>query len=140
MAQGKKAKANSKRVCPPPPPVPPHGRFQAPSYLSPLVTQVDAHLLCTHARVPLFLPARGRPCALQYVLLLLTAYPLAAVFSRLPNATAKHVFSAVVGVWTMQFVFYGQWIHSFISSAVTYLMVLVLPNKWVEASWFVSCV
>ena len=65
----------------------------------------------------------------QYVLLLLLAYPLAAVSARLPNATTKHVFSAGLGVWFMQFVFYGQWIHSFISSAVTYLMVLALPNR-----------
>lgn len=68
--------------------------------------------------------------ALQYVLLLVTAYPLAAVFSRLPNTTAKHIFSAVVGVWTMQFVFYGQWIHSLVSSLVTYIMVLILPNRF----------
>lgn len=67
---------------------------------------------------------------MKYVLLLLAAYPLAAVFSRLPNATTKHFFSALVGVWMMQFVFYGQWIHSFVSAAVTYLMVLVLPNKY----------
>ncbi|CAM9814250.1 unnamed protein product, partial [Ectocarpus sp. 12 AP-2014] len=65
----------------------------------------------------------------QYVLLLLAAYPLAAVFVRLPNAAAKHLFSTLLGVWIMQFVFYGQWIHSFISSAATYLMVLTLPNR-----------
>ena len=63
------------------------------------------------------------------MLLLLAAYPLAAVFARLPNATAKHVFSTCLGVWMMQFVFYGQWIHSFLSAAVTYLMVLGLPNR-----------
>eukprot|EP00752_Nemacystus_decipiens_P014687 g13083.t1 len=66
---------------------------------------------------------------MKYVILLLAAYPLAAVFARLPNATTKHIFSAGLGVWIMQFVFYGQWIHSFISSAATYLMVLVLPNR-----------
>lgn len=65
----------------------------------------------------------------QYVLLLLAAYPLAAVFARLPNSTTKHLFSVLIGIWTMQFVFYSQWIHSFISATVTYLMVLVLPNK-----------
>ncbi|CAM9628376.1 unnamed protein product [Ascophyllum nodosum] len=68
--------------------------------------------------------------SMKYVLLLLAAYPLAAVFARLPNATAKHAFSVLVGIWTMQFVFYSQWIHSFISSTVTYLMVLFLPNKY----------
>eukprot|EP00904_Undaria_pinnatifida_P005433 jgi/Undpi1/2019/HiC_scaffold_12.g05405.m1 len=67
---------------------------------------------------------------MKYVLLLLAAYPLAAVFSRLPNATTKHFFSALVGVWMMQFVFYGQWIHSFVSALVTYVMVLALPNKY----------
>ncbi|CBJ26621.1 acyltransferase [Ectocarpus siliculosus] len=66
---------------------------------------------------------------MKYVLLLLAAYPLAAVFARLPNAAAKHLFSTFLGVWIMQFVFYGQWIHSFISSAATYLMVLTLPNR-----------
>lgn len=75
----------------------------------------------------------------QYVLLLFAAYPLAAVFARLPNATAKHAFSAGLGVWMMQFVFYGQWLHSFISSAVTYLMVLLLPNRCVCMCLYVSC-
>lgn len=57
------------------------------------------------------------------------AYPLAAIFAKLPNATTKHIFSLFFGVWIMQFVFYAQWIHSFMSSAISYLMVLVLPNK-----------
>eukprot|EP00903_Cladosiphon_okamuranus_P019810 g18207.t1 len=74
---------------------------------------------------------------MKYVLLLLLAYPLAAVFVSLPNATTKHVFSIFFGVWTMQFVFYAQWIHSFISSAVAYLMVLVLPNRYMPHMVFI---
>lgn len=72
------------------------------------------------------LASSSRP---QYVLLLLAAYPLAGVFSYLPNAFTKHVFSLVMGVWTMQFVFHSQWIHSFASSAISYILVLILPNR-----------
>ncbi|CAM9195114.1 unnamed protein product [Discosporangium mesarthrocarpum] len=67
---------------------------------------------------------------LKYVLMLLLCYPLSFIFARLPSPTIKHIYSFLVGVWMMQFVFYSQWIHSLITTAVTYIMVLTLPNKY----------
>ncbi|CAM9747306.1 unnamed protein product, partial [Choristocarpus tenellus] len=77
------------------------------------------------------------PLQPQYVLLLLLAYPLSAIFARLPGTTVKHTFSFVVGVWMMQFVFYSQWIHSVVTTAVTYIMVHTLHNKHMPKLVFV---
>lgn len=70
------------------------------------------------------------PCV-QYVLAMFLAYPLAAIMSLLPKGMARHVFSAVVGLWYAQEIFGVQWIHSFISSLVTYLIVAVAPKKYI---------
>jgi hypothetical protein len=39
---------------------------------------------------------------MQYLSLLLAGYPLAFIFARLPNATLKHMYSLLVGLWMMQ--------------------------------------
>ncbi|KAG5188593.1 MBOAT, membrane-bound O-acyltransferase family-domain-containing protein [Tribonema minus] len=67
--------------------------------------------------------------SLQYLVLLLAGYPLAVIFAKLPSPTLKHAYSCLVGLWMMQNIFLSQWIHSFISAMVTYILVLALPNK-----------
>lgn len=49
---------------------------------------------------------------------MLIAIPLGFVFAALPSATAKHLFSLVVGVAVAQFVFASQWVHPLMSSAI----------------------
>lgn len=58
-------------------------------------------------------------------LCLLAAYPLALVWRKLPTATAKHVFSVVVGLWMLQFVIGYQWLHIVLSSTIVYGILLV---------------
>ncbi|CAM9733108.1 unnamed protein product [Phaeothamnion confervicola] len=67
--------------------------------------------------------------SMQYVLLLFAAYPMSFIFARLPSANAKHAFSFAMGLWMLQFIYMSQWVHSFITVTVTYLMVRGLPNK-----------
>eukprot|EP00612_Vaucheria_litorea_P000872 CAMPEP_0171452384 /NCGR_PEP_ID=MMETSP0945-20130129/512_1 /TAXON_ID=109269 /ORGANISM="Vaucheria litorea, Strain CCMP2940" /LENGTH=470 /DNA_ID=CAMNT_0011977037 /DNA_START=40 /DNA_END=1449 /DNA_ORIENTATION=- len=73
----------------------------------------------------------------KYVLMLLTTYPLAVIFSKLPNPLFKNVFSLVVGLWMMQNIFLGQWIHSLITSVISYILMLTLPNRIMPQTVFV---
>jgi len=57
------------------------------------------------------------------------AYPLALILDFLPGKTLKHTFSLVVGLWFAQQIFQSQWVHSFITSLVTYLICLIFPRK-----------
>ncbi|KAF1777658.1 Membrane bound O-acyl transferase, MBOAT [Phytophthora cactorum] len=66
---------------------------------------------------------------LCYVLCLFAAYPLAVVYKLLPGASLKHVFDVVLGVSIAQFVLGSGWVHSFISSFLTYLIVKFGPSK-----------
>ncbi|KAF1334340.1 Lysophospholipid acyltransferase, partial [Globisporangium splendens] len=67
---------------------------------------------------------------LRYVLCLFAAYPLAVVYKLLPSASLKHVFDIVVGVLLAQFVLGSGWVHSFISSFITYVLVKFGPAKY----------
>lgn len=67
---------------------------------------------------------------LRYVLCLFAAYPLAVVYKLLPAAPLKHVFDIVVGILLAQFVLGSGWVHSFISSAITYFLVKFGPAKY----------
>ena len=60
----------------------------------------------------------------RYLIALLAAYPLAAVFALLPNSAAplKHLFSLVTGVVLAQFVFGSAWVHALVTSTVVYLV------------------
>ncbi|CAH0488773.1 unnamed protein product [Peronospora farinosa] len=66
---------------------------------------------------------------LRYVLCLFAAYPLAVVYKLLPNASLKHMMDVAVGLSMAQFVLGSGWIHSFISSFLTYLLVKFGPPK-----------
>jgi MBOAT, membrane-bound O-acyltransferase family len=66
---------------------------------------------------------------IKYTASMFLVYPLAALLRALPNASSKHVFSLVVGVAMVQWVFEGDWIHTFASSAGTYLICALAPKK-----------
>lgn len=68
---------------------------------------------------------------MQYVLAMFLAYPLAGIMALLPKGNARHAFSFVVGLWYAQEIFGVQWIHSFISALVSYLIVLVAPRQYI---------
>jgi hypothetical protein len=57
------------------------------------------------------------------------AYPLAGVLKLLPSTHLKHFFSLLVGLWFAQEIFGAEWVHSFFTAAVTYLLVLTLPRN-----------
>jgi hypothetical protein len=67
------------------------------------------------------------------VLAMFLAYPLAGILSLLPGAHLKHLFSLLVGLWYAQEIFGGQWIHSFASALVSYLIVVLAPRKHIAS-------
>ncbi|TMW63010.1 hypothetical protein Poli38472_005628 [Pythium oligandrum] len=66
----------------------------------------------------------------RYVLCLFAAYPLAVVYKLLPAASLKHLFDIAVGISLAQFVLGSGWVHSFISSFLTYVLVKFGPPKF----------
>eukprot|EP00640_Fibrocapsa_japonica_P001956 CAMPEP_0113937852 /NCGR_PEP_ID=MMETSP1339-20121228/4363_1 /TAXON_ID=94617 /ORGANISM="Fibrocapsa japonica" /LENGTH=540 /DNA_ID=CAMNT_0000940759 /DNA_START=158 /DNA_END=1780 /DNA_ORIENTATION=- /assembly_acc=CAM_ASM_000762 len=66
---------------------------------------------------------------IKYVLCMFLAYPIALIVSRIPSASIKHAAFGTVGVIMMQWTFGSQWIHSFLSSAITYLLVALWPHR-----------
>ncbi|GMF46478.1 unnamed protein product [Phytophthora fragariaefolia] len=66
---------------------------------------------------------------LRYVLCLFAAYPLALVYKLLPSASLKHVMDVAVGVSVAQFVLGSGWVHSFVSSLLTYALVKFGPAR-----------
>ena len=63
-------------------------------------------------------------CALSFFLI----YPMAALFPLIGSTKVKHMYSAFGGFFLMQWIFGEMWIHSFLSSTVTYLICLAYPN------------
>ena len=47
----------------------------------------------------------------------------------LPNESTKHLYSGLVGIFLLQWVFGAEWIHSVVSSVVTYLLCALLPRQ-----------
>lgn len=66
---------------------------------------------------------------LKTLLALLAAYPLSMIQLRLPSATARHAFSAIVGLFLAQFVFGSQFFHSFVSCVVVYAIMSLAPRS-----------
>ncbi|RHY19658.1 hypothetical protein DYB30_004269 [Aphanomyces astaci] len=82
--------------------------------------------------------AAGLPLdQVRYVSCLFGAYPFALVFSLLPSATLKHLFSLGVGVSLAQFVFGASWVHTLIMALSTYLLVVIAPAKYAPRLVFV---
>jgi MBOAT, membrane-bound O-acyltransferase family len=67
---------------------------------------------------------------IKYAISLFLAYPFAAVMNVMPNRRLKHLVSIIGGVLFVQWVFGPDWIHSFISSAVTYLICGFVPREF----------
>ncbi|KAG1704361.1 hypothetical protein DVH05_006369 [Phytophthora capsici] len=66
---------------------------------------------------------------LRCVTCLLGAYPLAIAVRKLPSITAKHWLHICTGVSIAQFVYGAGWLHSLLSSLLTYALVCLLPPK-----------
>jgi hypothetical protein len=67
---------------------------------------------------------------IKYMLCLFLAYPFGLIFSLLPKVgTLKHGMSFVVGFIFVQWVFGPDWIHSFITSMLTYAICTFAPRK-----------
>ncbi|KAH9101924.1 hypothetical protein AeMF1_021370 [Aphanomyces euteiches] len=66
----------------------------------------------------------------RYVGCLFGAYPVAILFSLVPSATLKHIFSLTIGVALAQFVFGPSWVHTLIMAISTYLLVVLAPPKY----------
>lgn len=64
---------------------------------------------------------------LRAALCLFAAYPLAMVLRSLPSPSAKHWMNICVGVGMAQLVYGSEWLHSFASALVTYLLVKFAP-------------
>jgi hypothetical protein len=61
---------------------------------------------------------------------LFAVYPFSAILFNLPNKNAKHFFSFFIGFVFLQWIFGPDWIHTFISSIVTYLLCALAPKKY----------
>lgn len=68
---------------------------------------------------------------------LFLAYPFAAALRSVPNKNVKHFLSFFVGFVLCQWIFEYDWIHTFISSGVTYLICLLAPKKSVASLVFI---
>mmetsp|Transcript_2184 Transcript_2184/g.2278 ORF Transcript_2184/g.2278 Transcript_2184/m.2278 type:complete len:511 (-) Transcript_2184:102-1634(-) len=78
---------------------------------------------------------------IKYTLSLFLAYPFAAILRAIPDPNIKHFISMMGGIFLVQWVFGPDWIHSFISSAVTYLICAFVPNKYsvmIAFTWAMS--
>jgi hypothetical protein len=67
---------------------------------------------------------------IRYLVCLFGAYPLAMIYKNLPTAKLRHVFDICIGVSIAQFVFRTAWIHSFVLSTCTYLIIKHGPTKY----------
>jgi undecaprenyl pyrophosphate phosphatase UppP len=68
---------------------------------------------------------------MKYTLGIFLVYPFAALLPSVPTVTGKHLYSMIMGVALMQWIYGPDWIHSFISSFVTYLICIILPKKYI---------
>lgn len=74
---------------------------------------------------------------IKYTISLFLAYPLAVILRLIPGKNLKHLFSFVGGVFLAQWIFGPDWIHTFASSAGTYLICMLAPRKQVATIVFV---
>ena len=74
---------------------------------------------------------------MQYTLALFAVFPLAAIIRLLPSTSLKHLYSMLLGIFLVQWIFGADWGHFLISSAVTYLLCAVVPKKYVHVVVFV---
>jgi hypothetical protein len=68
---------------------------------------------------------------------LFLVYPFAAMLRAIPSAPLKNLFSMLGGLFLVQWIFGADWIHSFVSSAVTYVLCAILPKRQVATVVFI---
>lgn len=69
---------------------------------------------------------------LKYTIGLFISIPFGAILRSIPNTNIKHFFSMIGGIFLVQWIFGADWIHTLISSAVTYLLCALAPKKYVH--------
>lgn len=94
-------------------------------------TGEEKEFIYTYKRY-LFINNAFAPRLHQYVLAMFLAYPLAFILSKIKSPSLKHLFSFAVGLWYSQQIFGSQWIHSFITITMTYLIVKFGPQKHIH--------
>lgn len=67
---------------------------------------------------------------IKYTVAMFLVYPFSILLRLLPDKNLKHLMSTVGGIVLMQWIFGADWIHSFVSSLVTYLICLLAPRKY----------
>lgn len=65
----------------------------------------------------------------KYTLSLFLVYPAGLLLRLCPNTNLKHFLSMLGGLFLSQWIFGASWIHFVISSAVTYLLCIIMPRK-----------
>jgi hypothetical protein len=68
---------------------------------------------------------------------LFATYPISYLLFRLSDPKAKNFLSFIVGFLIVQWIFGPDWIHTFISSSVTYLICAFGPKKYIGIIAFV---
>jgi len=70
----------------------------------------------------------------KFVFCCLLAYPLGYIFSLIStkNTAGRHFTGMFFGLWFAWFIFKDQMLHSFVSSAIVYLMLQTLPRNVVH--------
>ena len=66
---------------------------------------------------------------LFFVLALFACYPLALCLAAIKNRIVKHFMSFLIGLFFTQTIYGVQWIHSFLSATITYIIVALAPRK-----------
>jgi hypothetical protein len=95
-----------------------------------------------HTQVPNVLKAQVSTVAdwvgmdietVNYVLALFLCYPLGLIMVHIPYqyVTLRHLFSCFLGIFLLQFTLGVQWIHSLITTLVSYVLIVTLPRKTV---------
>jgi hypothetical protein len=73
------------------------------------------------------------PNLIKYMVTLVLAYPLSFIFGLLvkysPGTYSKHIYSGIIGIYFLQWVFASDWIHSFISAILTFIICSYAPKK-----------
>lgn len=66
----------------------------------------------------------------KYTVGLFAVYPFAYILNILPTRNAKNLFSLIIGVILVQWIFEADWFHFFFSSLSTYILCYITPKKY----------
>ncbi|KAL9651043.1 hypothetical protein ABK040_012787 [Willaertia magna] len=65
-----------------------------------------------------------------YMMFLFLNFPLALLFRKvIPNGTAKHLLSVVIGLFYCFFTFHWQTLHALFIALINYIWIVIFPNK-----------